>query len=340
MELRQLEYFVAVAEEANFTRAAERVHISQSGVSAQIKALETELGAELFDRSGRLARLTAAGSAALPFAREALDAASGVREAIDDVNGLVRGHITAGMISGCEVTPWFDALAAFHRDHPRIDITLQEENSDRLIADIRAGAADVALVGIAGEPPPGLATAVIISEGLAAVMPPDHPLARQGKTNQADGITLAQLIAYPLVSLPVGTGIRSVLDQACTAAGLLPDIVLEASAPGAVADLGARGLGVAVLSRSMAAGHPDLTAVPITGIAIPALLALVWRRKHSPAVGALVTHCRRAFDLTGSDGTEEAGIMPAPRTSPPSSTSTSCGVQRSGTQQARKTRKG
>ena len=353
MELRQLEYFVAVAEEANFTRAAERVHISQSGVSAQIKALETELGAELFDRSGRLARLTAAGSAALPFAREALDAASGVREAIDDVNGLVRGHITAGMISGCEVTPWFDALAAFHRDHPGIDITLQEENSDRLIADVRAGAADVALVGIAGEPPPGLATAVIISEGLAAVMPPDHPLALQAKeringrpkraydqSNEPDGITLAQLIAYPLVSLPVGTGIRSVLDQACAVAGLLPDIALEASAPGAVADLGARGLGVAVLSRSMAAGFPDLTAVPITGITIPALLALVWRRKHSPAVGALLTQCRRAFSLPESDGTEEAGIMPAPRTSPPPSTSTSCGVQRSGTQQARKTRKG
>jgi DNA-binding transcriptional LysR family regulator len=305
MELRQLEYFVAVAEEANFTRASERVHISQSGVSAQVRALETELGAELFDRSGRVARLTAAGEAILPYARAALDAATTVREVVDEVNGLVRGRITAGMIVGCEVTPWFDALAAFHRDHPRIDIALEENNSDRLIADVRTGAADVALVGIAGEPPTGLAAEVIISEGLAAVITPDHPLAAQALRNKKQkrtyAVTLAELTTYPIVALPVGTGIRSVLDQACTAAGLLPDITLEASAPGAVADLGARGLGVAVLSRSMAAGLPGLTSVPITGVDIPALLALVWRRKAGPAVTALLAHCRKAFSLTADE---------------------------------------
>src|SRR3954454_11074631 len=87
MELRQLEYFVAVAEEANFTRAAERVHISQSGVSAQVRALENELGAELFDRSGRSATLTTAGKAALPHARAALSAAEFLREAVDEVSG-------------------------------------------------------------------------------------------------------------------------------------------------------------------------------------------------------------------------------------------------------------
>jgi DNA-binding transcriptional LysR family regulator len=95
----------------------------------------------------------------------------------------------------------------------------------------------------------------------------------------------------------VGTGIRSVLDQACASAELLPNIALEASAPGAVADLGSRGLGVAVLSRSMAAGFPDLITVPITGIEIPALLALVWRPRKSPAATALLSHCRRAFAL-------------------------------------------
>src|ERR1700704_5107666 len=82
MELRQLEYFVAVAEEQNFTRAAERVHISQSGVSAQIRQLERELGAELFDRSTRTATLTVAGEAALEHARAAL-AAAGVGHAAE-----------------------------------------------------------------------------------------------------------------------------------------------------------------------------------------------------------------------------------------------------------------
>ena len=105
MELRQLEYFVAVAEEANFTRAAERVHISQSGVSAQMRRLEQELGAPLIDRSGRTATLTAAGEAALDHAREVLGAARAVRQAVDDVSGVLRGRLDVGMVSGCTITP-------------------------------------------------------------------------------------------------------------------------------------------------------------------------------------------------------------------------------------------
>ncbi|MEV6492203.1 LysR family transcriptional regulator [Actinoplanes sp. NPDC051633] len=309
MELRQLEYFVTVAEEANFTRAAERVHISQSGVSAQVKALENELGADLFDRSGRSATLTPAGKAALPHARTALAAADAMRGAVDEVNGLVRGHLTAGMVKGCEVAPWFAALAGFHRRHPGIGIELREDNSDVLIAEVRAGSSDIALVGIAGKPPPGLAVEIIISEGLAAIVGPDHPLAAArggqgdagGGRKRDEGIGLAELVTYPLVALPQGTGIRSVLDQAAAAAGHKPHIALEASSPTAVADLGARGLGVAVLSRSMAAGltatHPDMAAIPIAGIDIPALLALVWRPRPSPAVRAFLTNCRAAFEM-------------------------------------------
>jgi DNA-binding transcriptional LysR family regulator len=289
MELRQLEYFVAVAEEANFTRAAERVHISQSGVSAQVRALESDLGTELFDRSARTARLTPAGAAALPHARATLDAADALRQAVDDVHGLVRGRLTMGMIIGCEVTPLFDALAAFHRAHPAIEIALQEDNSDRLIENVRSGSTDIALVGTSGEPPAGLDAQVIVSEGLVALVPAGHPLSRRARTSTAE------LTAYPIVSLPPGTGIRSVLDRAWAEAGLRADIALEATAPGTVADLAARGLGVAVLSASMAAGHPDLRAVPIDGVPVPALLALVWRRAGSPAVRALLPHCRAAF---------------------------------------------
>jgi DNA-binding transcriptional LysR family regulator len=212
-----------------------------------------------------------------------------LRQAVDEITGVVRGKLVAGMITGCEVTPWFDALAAFHGGHPGVDIELREDNSDRLIAEVTAGEADIALVGIAGAPPGGLGAEVIVSEGLAALVPPDHQLA--GRSS----ISLADLASYPLVCLPVGTGIRSVLDQACAAAGLRPMIALEASSPTAVADLGARGLGVAVLSRSMAAGLPGRTAVPITGVDVPALLALVWRRTPSPVVAAFLPHCRRAF---------------------------------------------
>lgn len=292
MEMRQLEYFVAVADEANFTRAAERVHISQSGVSAQIRQLETELGAELFDRSGRTVRLTLAGEAAIPHARAALYAAARTRQAVDDVTGLVRGRLTVGMIKGCTITPFFDALADFHRVHPGIEIALQEENSDVLIENVRAGAAGLALVGVAGTPPVGLRSHVIVSEGLAAAVPPEHPLATR------ISVDLATLCAYKIVCLPSGTGIRSVLDQACAAAGLRPEIALQATAPAAVADLAARGLGVAVLSASMAADFEHLRTLPIDDIEIPALLGLVWRDNPSPAVRELLPHLQNAFKTT------------------------------------------
>jgi DNA-binding transcriptional LysR family regulator len=289
MELRQLEYFVAVAETANFTRAAERVHISQSGISAQVKALETELGIQLFDRSGRTARLTEAGVVALPHAQVALDAAADLRSAIDDLKGLVRGHLTIGMVTGCEVAPLFAALAAFHREHPYIELELIEGNSDHLIAAVRASVADIALVGTAGEPPEYLEAQVIASEGLVALVPPDSPLATKSE------LPLTNLTEYALVTLPEGTGIRATFDLACVTAGLMPDVALVASAPGAVADLASRGMGVAVLSESMAAAYPNLVAVPITEVGIPALLTLVWRPRVSSALAALLPHCRRAF---------------------------------------------
>src|ERR1700738_902688 len=148
MDLRQLEYFVAVAEEANFTRAAERVHISQSGLSARIRQLEDELGATLIDRSGRTATLTTAGVAALEHVRAALGSAASVRQAVEEIGGLIRGRLVVGMGTACTVTPLFDALSAFHLVHPGVEIVLFEDSSDRLIESVDSGASDLALVGV------------------------------------------------------------------------------------------------------------------------------------------------------------------------------------------------
>src|SRR5690348_5879990 len=99
MELRHLQYLVAVAEEANFTRAAARVHVAQPGVSAQIRQLERELGQQLLDRSGRRVTVTAAGAAVLPHARAALAAVTAVRDAVDELTGLLRGRISIGTVT-------------------------------------------------------------------------------------------------------------------------------------------------------------------------------------------------------------------------------------------------
>lgn len=290
MELRQLEYFVAVAEEANFTRAAERVHISQSGVSAQVRQLERELGADLIDRSSRTATLTAAGVAALGPARAALDAAASVRHAVDDVNEVIRGRLMVAMVTACTVTPLFDALAAFHVAHPGVEITLSEDSSDRMVEQVRAGLVDLALIGCAEAPPTDLESFSIISEGLVALVPRDHPLAKLRK------VALAQVVAYPLVCLPPGTGIRTVFDRACAARGVQPTVALQASAPDAVVDLSRRGLGVAILAESMAAKHENHVArVPLTGIDVPAVLALVWKNASNPALNELIRHCQATF---------------------------------------------
>ncbi|MGW0875438.1 LysR family transcriptional regulator [Streptomyces sp. NPDC002740] len=290
MDLRQLEYFVAVAEEQNFTRAAGRVHISQSGVSAQIRRLEDELGAELFDRSGRTVTLTVAGTAALEHARAALAAAAAVGQAVGQVTDLIRGRLTVGMVIGCTVTPLFDALAAFHRVHQGVELSLLEDNSDRLVEGVRADVVDLALVGTADTAPDGLDSLTIISERLVAAVPPGHPLARRHR------VVLGDLVAHPTVCMPPGTGLRTVFDRACAAQGLQPAIALQASAADAIADLASRGLGVAILSESMAASYRDrLTARVIEDIETPAVLALVWKSTHNPAVRELIVHSRQAF---------------------------------------------
>ncbi|MEU9594891.1 LysR family transcriptional regulator [Streptomyces sp. NPDC048219] len=290
MELRQLEYFVAVAEERNFTRAAERVHISQSGVSAQIRRLERELGAELFDRSARTVTLTVAGKAALEHARAALAAAGSVGQAVGEVTDLIRGRLAVGMVIGCVLTPLFDALAAFHEAHPGVELSLLEDGSDRLADGVRTGALDLALVGAAAAAPGDLAARTIISERLVAAVPAGHPLARRRR------VVLRDLAEHPVICMPPGTGLRAVFDQACAAQGLRPAIALQASAGDAIAGLAARGLGVAVLSDSMAAAHRDrLTARTIEDVETPGVLALVWAGTAGPAVRELLAHCRAAF---------------------------------------------
>ena len=290
MELRQLEYLIAVAEEANFTRAAERVRISQPGVSAQIRQLEHELGAQLIDRSGRRASLTSAGEAVLEHARAALAAAGAARQAADAVNGLLRGQLTVGMVTGCTVTPLFDALADFHHAYGGVDVTLIEGGSAELAAGVRAGRIDLALVGTAGEPPAGVGSFTVVSERLVAMVPPDHPLLTPGP------VCLRDVTACPLICMPPGTGLRGVLDQACAAAGLRPVIAVQASAGEAIIQLAQRGLGIGILSESMTGtGRDRLTPMVIDDIRIPAVLAVIWSPVASPALRELIARCRATF---------------------------------------------
>jgi DNA-binding transcriptional LysR family regulator len=289
MELHQLEYFVAVAEEASFTRAASRVHVAQPGVSAQVRRLESELGQQLLDRSGRSVRLTEVGSAVLPFARAALDAVANARLAVDDLAGLVRGQVTAGMVSGCALPVLAELLAGFHDRHPGVAIALVEDNSDRLVERLRDGRLDLALIGWAEQTPADIDSVVLVDEELVAAVAPDHPLAGAGAG--AGAITIRQLRDLPLVSLPRGTGVRAALDAACAAAGFTPRIVFEASALPMVVELAGRGLGLAVVPASIPNGPGILR---ITNPQLRSRLELAWHSAPSanPAARALIEQAR------------------------------------------------
>src|SRR6185437_15299100 len=143
-------------------------------------------------------------------ARDVLGAARAVRQAVDDVSGVLRGRLDVGMVSGCTITPLFDALAAFSSAHPGIEISLIEDSSDRLTQQVRDGHVDMALIGAAGQTPDGLQAFTIVSERLIAAVPAGHTLTERGDT-----CTLAQVSVHPLVCMPSGTGVRAVLDAAC-----------------------------------------------------------------------------------------------------------------------------
>jgi DNA-binding transcriptional LysR family regulator len=324
MELRQLEYFVTVAEEANFTRAAAKLHVAQPGVSAQIRQLEREFGHALLDRSGRGVRLTEVGAAVLPFARAALGAVDGAKLVVDQLDGLLRGKVAIGMVTNCPAADLTEALAAFHKAHPAVEITLSEDNSDRLLDLLRNGRLDLALVGLATPPAPagagfaeakpanlappapagagfaeakpanlalppsGIATQVITDQALVAAVAHGHALTAR------TSITLAALRDHPLISLPVGTGLRASLDNACAAAGLRPRIAFEASDPRVLGQLASRGLGVAILPEVGARQDPDLHVLAIVKPRLRARLELAWRSSGplGPAARVLIEEVR------------------------------------------------
>ncbi|HTJ40154.1 MAG TPA: LysR substrate-binding domain-containing protein [Dactylosporangium sp.] len=286
MELHQLEYFVAVAEEAGFTRAAERLRVAQPGVSAQIRKLERELGQPLLDRSARAVRLTAAGHAVLPYARAALAAVEGARQAVDELAGLRRGRVAIGTVTSHTVD-LAAILADFNARHPAVEITLVEDASERLADAVREGRLDAAIVAFA-EVPEGLSAHVVTDEEIDAAVRPGHELAGR------DTIPLAELRGHPLICLPRGGGIRAILDAACAAAGFAPHVAFEAGSPAVLSQLAARGLGVAILPSSIARHRADLHPLRIVEPVLRGRLGLAWRASGptSPAAAAWLAHAR------------------------------------------------
>jgi DNA-binding transcriptional LysR family regulator len=290
MKLRQLSYFVAVADEGGFTRAAARVSVAQPAVSAQIRRLERELGEALFHRDQRSVTLTAAGEALLPHARAALAAAERGRDTIASLHGLLHGRLRVGVSSPVDHR-LADALGEFHRAHPAIEIGLTEQHNEPLLRAVADGDLDAAIVGM----PAGQAvsarvrTRMIAAEPLVVAVPRGHALAGRA------GVAIGRLREQPMITLTHNSGLRVVLERACRDAGFTPRIAAETSELGSLVDLVAAGLGVALLPRSAAAGA-GVAVLRLTRPCLQRRTALAWNDvAASPAGRAFVAVAMRRF---------------------------------------------
>jgi DNA-binding transcriptional LysR family regulator len=246
MELRQLQHFMAVAEEKQFTRAAQRVNIVQSALSTSIRLLETELDAQLFVRSTRQVRLTIAGGVFLDKARAALDAVRDARDAVADVRGLKRGTLSIGTV---QTLPAFldlpSLIAQFHAQHPGVDVRLSQGSASSLLEKVKAGRLDLAFLPLC-EPPNEVATATIACEALVVACAPGHKLA--GLVD----VPIAALKDEPFVDFEPEWGTRKLADRGFLGAGIDRHIAFEVSDLDTLMELVSRGLGIALLPETVA----------------------------------------------------------------------------------------
>ena len=243
MDLRHLRYFIAVAEEGHFGRAARRLRIAQPPLSRQLQALEEELGFALIDRKRRA--LTPAGEAFLPSVREVFDA---LERAITSARRAARGEsgrIRVGFLSSIAISGLTEVLRAFRVRSPGVEVVLREMPPQPQIDALKAGRIDVGFLR-APLDDPGLRAERVRTEELVVALPADHPLAAQKR------IALSALAREPFVSFPRprGPGFFDHLMRLCHDAGFTPQIVQEAAQLDIV-NLVAAGFGVAIVPATI-----------------------------------------------------------------------------------------
>ncbi|MFC7621747.1 LysR family transcriptional regulator [Microlunatus sp. GCM10028923] len=252
MELRHLTYFIAVAEERHFTRAAQRVHVAQSGLSTAIRTLERELGAELFIRNTRSVELTDAGRALLAEARHTVGAAEAARDAVAAVQGVVTGRLAIGTLQCLGALNVSALLTRFHRAHPGVEIRLRQSGSTELLGLVHGGDLDAAFVSVPFVEQPGITLRPLSAEPLLLACAPDHPLAAERQIGVLD------LKDETFVDFHPGWITRDLTDRVLAAACIERRVALEANDVHFLLDLVAGGLGVALVPESFR--HKQTTA--------------------------------------------------------------------------------
>jgi LysR family transcriptional activator of glutamate synthase operon len=294
MELRQLRYLVAVADEQHFTRAAAREHVAQPALSQQIRRLEAELGVTLVQRTTRRVAMTEAGDLLVARARRAIAELEAATAELQSLAGVQAGRLSVGALHTMGPVDLSLLLATFHRRYPGIELTVREQSSEELAGMLRDDEIDLAFLSVTERiQSHGLTLHPLVREELVAVLPPDHRLAGRRQ------VQLAELAQDAFISFREGARLRELLVTAAADAGFTPRIALESNESRRIRSLVSRGLGVAILPRSD--GEERGSIVAVSALAGPELqrdvtLAARAQRRLSPAALAFRTLTLRMFD--------------------------------------------
>lgn len=296
MDLRQLEYVVAVVDHGTFTRAADAAHVTQPSLSQGIRSLEAELGVDLFHRVGRRAVLSAAGQAFVGPARQALRDTRTAREAALAVRGLTAGRLEIATLPTLAVDPLAAWVGAFRVAYPGVDVAVSEPEDaasvHRLVGDGRCE------IGLAELPaPPELEVVPLGSQRIVAIAPASAGVAG------AKRASMAALAALPVVSTPPGTSTRNVVDAAFARAGVTPRVAVETTSREALVPLVVAGAGIAFLPFPVARAASGPVRLVEPDPPIHRSIGLVYRRgAASPAQSAFLALAvpRRAASRRGT----------------------------------------
>jgi LysR family transcriptional regulator, transcription activator of glutamate synthase operon len=310
MDLRQLRYLVALAEELNFTRAAANEHIAQPALSQQIRRLEDELGLALVERTTRHVSLTEAGQLLVVRARRILAELEAAASELAAVRGVDIGHVTIGAMHTMGPVDLSLAMAIFHDRHPDVGLTVREASSEEMAEMLRIDELDLAFLSVTERiESHGLGLHQLLSEELVVLLPPDHALSGRGQ------VRMAELAREPFISFRAGARLRELLFAAGRDAGFEPRVELESNDSQRVRRLVSRGLGVAILPRSDAVGPG--AEVDVARLVEPGLrrdITLAWRegRRRPPAATAFLELARRTFDETDPADADDATLAGPP----------------------------
>jgi DNA-binding transcriptional LysR family regulator len=265
MELRQLEHFVAVAEEKSFTRAARRLNYVQSALSVSIQSLERELGLRLFDRNTHRVVLTDGGEALLPAARETIASVEQTRDVAAALKGVVRGTLRLGIMQSFGFLDIPALLGEFHRRHPDVEIQMRPApgGSAALLEELRHGTIDIAFAS-APDLPAGVETTELGSERLYLVGAKELMPGRR-RTVELDTLSDASFVDFP-----IGWGVRAAVDRAFIAAGVNRRLMIEVADVNTYIQLLQARLGVALSPKSLLPANHGLEIRRVTP-------AITWR---------------------------------------------------------------